>query len=363
MNLEAIAWYKTLLAIPGVGPATIKHWHSQFTAIDQLFSAPTARLHQLGLPAKIISQLHRATPSDLEHERRWLASSPQHFILTLDDPDYPVLLKQIDDPPALLFGKGAKSLLHQSQLAVVGSRNPSPLGRDLAGSFAGELVRQSMTITSGLAMGIDAQAHQAALRNHGYTVAVVGSGLERIYPKQNIKLAQAIADSGVIISELPLTEPPKAHHFPRRNRIIAGLSLGVLVIEAAAKSGSLITARLAMEQNREVFALPGALNNPLAKGCHRILKQGAHLVESVGEILEHLGYLALAQQQLAVMPTAQPSSAGAAELLAFIDYSPTSLDTLVERTQKAVADLSPKLLTLELDGWIKQTAGGYLRQK
>jgi len=213
-------------------------------------------------------------------------------ILTLHDPAYPALLKEIADPPPLLFVRGDPAVLSRPQLGIVGSRNPTPGGRSLAEDFARSLSRCGLVVTSGMALGIDAAGHRGALRGGGTTLAVAGTGPDRIYPARHRDLARAIVEQGAIISEFAPGTPALPSNFPRRNRIISGLSLGVLVVEAACRSGSLITARLAAEQGREVFALPGSIHNPLARGCHHLIRQGAKLVEDIEDIVEELGPLA-----------------------------------------------------------------------
>lgn len=285
-------------------------------------------------------------------------------LVTLTDPAYPPLLKQIPDPPIALFARGDVSLLAQPQLAMVGSRNPSVEGRRNAEEFAAYLAQCGLVITSGMALGIDAASHKGALKK-GQTVAVWGTGLDKAYPPRNRELAEEIAAKGLVVTEFPPGTPPLPTHFPRRNRIISGLSVGTLVVEAARQSGSLITARLASEQGREVFAIPGSIHNPMAKGCHRLLRDGAKLVESAADILEELS--PLLGLEAAPQPGAQPApgaESAAPEdpeyklLLNSLDFAPTSVDALVERTGLTPDVVSSMLLMLELQGHVEASPGG-----
>jgi len=297
----------------------------------------------------------------LEATLVWL-EQPGNSLMTLADADYPPALLEIADPPAVLYCKGQRSLLSQPGLGVVGSRNATPQGERDAEAFARALSDAGLTIISGLALGIDAAAHRGGLAGAGSSVAIIGTGLDRIYPARNKALAHQLAERGVIVSEFALGTPPLPGHFPRRNRLISGLSRGVLVVEAAPDSGSLITAKVAAEQGREVFAIPGSIHSPLARGCHALIKQGAKLVESAADILDELAW----QQRLAppVHPEAQ---AGAVEslpesqpdpVLGALEGAPSTLDTLAQRTGLTLEALSAKLLTLELDGQIASLPGG-----
>lgn len=288
----------------------------------------------------------------IEHSLAW-ASQPGQSIITLADASYPPALLEIADPPSVLYVRGNPDLLHRRGIAVVGSRNATPQGTQTAESFARHLAAQGLCIVSGLALGIDAAAHRGALAAQGETVAVIGTGADRIYPARNKELAIAIAERGAIVSEFPLGTPAVAYNFPRRNRIISGLARGVLVVEAAPESGSLITARLAAEQGREVFAIPGSIHSPVARGCHKLIKQGAKLVETAQDILEELGNFAAAP-----MPAAAPSAApDESPILAALGHDPCSLDDLVERTGQSADQLLPELLSLELGGSLAPLPG------
>ncbi len=299
---------------------------------------------------------------------------PLQSFLPIGSADYPDLLASIDDAPILLSARGNVALLSDPQLAIVGSRHASKQGVNIAKDFAQHLSNQGLTITSGLALGIDAAAHQGGLQGLGKTIAVIGTGLDRIYPAANQSLARQIAEEGLMISEFPLGTPPLAFNFPRRNRIISGLSVGTLVVEAALKSGSLITAKTAIEQGREVFAVPGSINNPLAKGCHQLIKQGAKLVESGQDIFEELSALI----QLSLEP--QKSVADSKQLpfelqakgdtfrlskmpiLEHIGYEPIGLDELAVLSKSPVSAIQGQLMMLELSGDIEAMSAGRWRR-
>ena len=287
-----------------------------------------------------------------------------NHVLTFDDDYYPRQLKEIADPPPLLFVRGNPLLLAQRQLAIVGSRNPSSSGIDTAFEFAKTLSNHGFVITSGLALGIDAASHRGALAAGNFTIAVAGTGLDRIYPARHKDLATEIVKTGAIISEFPPGTTAKANHFPRRNRIISGLCQGLLVVEAAKESGSLITARMALEQNREVFAIPGSIHNPLARGCNALIRQGAKLVETTQDILEELHQY---YQEDATNPAIHIESTLDLEqqtLLNHVQFSPTSIDNLVQIIGNSAEIISSMLLILELQGYLEATAGGcYLRIK
>ena len=315
----------------------------------------------LDLHAETRAWLRAPDRAAAEQDREWMHKTGAR-LLTVTDPAYPPLLKQIPDPPFALFVRGDAALLSEPQLAMVGSRNPSVEGRRNAEEFAEYLARCGLVIVSGMALGIDAASHKGALKG-GKTVAVWGTGLDKPYPPRNRELAQQILEQGVIVSEFPPGTPPLPTHFPRRNRIISGLSVGTLVVEAARQSGSLITARLAAEQGREVFAIPGSIHNPMARGCHRLLRDGAKLVESGADILEELAPL-LGLAALPAAPSAPGESAAAPEdpeyrlLLNSLDFAPTSVDALVERTGLTPDVVSSMLLMLELQGHVEASPGG-----
>jgi len=298
----------------------------------------------------------------VEADLEWL-SKPGRSLVTLTDPDYPARLKEIARPPILLFCNGPRNLLGLPQLAIVGSRHPTPPGRALARRFARELGRSGLVVTSGFARGIDAEAHAGALAASGATIGVFATGPDQIYPRSHVRLAEAVLDAGgALITEFSVGVKPLAHHFPRRNRIISGLTLGTLVVEAALRSGSLITARNALEQGREVFAVPGSVNNPVARGCHHLLRQGAKLVETVDDIIEEFPWLSIAEDSLAGATVADyaPSKIQS-HILDCMGYDAVDLDLLVERTGRRADILAVQLLELELSGLVCKSAGFFTR--
>jgi DNA processing protein len=307
-------------------------------------------------------------PSGIAGDLAWL-EGPNRMLLTAEDPRYPAQLAAVPGMPPALFVEGDPSRLSQPQLAIVGSRAATAAGRETAFEFAARLAALGFAITSGLAAGIDAAAHRGALAAGGVTIAVCGTGLDRVYPAEHCELAARIAALGALVSEFPTGTPPRSINFPRRNRLMSGLSRGVLVIEAAARSGSLITARLAGEQGREVMAIPGSIHNALARGCHRLIKEGAALVESVDDVLAALGASRLAGDAITARISAGVESARAnspvgaldseAEmLLNALGFEPADLDRLVERTGMAARSVISKLQLLELEGRVESLAGG-----
>ena len=279
-------------------------------------------------------------------------------VIVLGDPGYPQALLESGDPPLLLYVQGRIELLHAESLAVVGSRNPTPQGSANARSFSAQLSEAGLTIVSGLAMGVDGAAHEGGLDGTGSTIAVVGTGLDRVYPHRHLALAHRIASQGLIVSEYSLGTPPLALHFPARNRIIAGLARGTLVIEAVLKSGSLITARLASECGREVFAIPGSIHSPQSRGCHALIRQGAKLVETAGDILEELKLPLRATMPARIDGNAPTPEAPASDpLLDALGFEPITLDALVARTGWPAGELNSRLLDLELDGQVARLPG------
>lgn len=323
-----------------------------------LFETKAADLAALGLKEPTISYLCRPDWQAVETDLHWLSASG-HDCLILHDPRYPPLLREIPDPPPLVFVRGDISALSTRQIAVVGSRNPSPSGRRIARDLARGLVSAGFTITSGLALGIDAAAHSGALEADGITIAVAATGLDRVYPRRHQELAETIVErSGALISEFPTGTGPKAEHFPRRNRIISGLSLGTVVVEATSRSGSLITARFAAEQGREVFAVPGSIYSPLSRGCNELIKNGAKLVQTVEDIVEEFQTQSTVQAYEPSFQTDSETDQPYMELLKYIAYDPTSVDTLVAATGKTPEVIMSMLLMLELQGHVASTAGG-----
>ena len=291
----------------------------------------------------------------------WLAR-PGHYLITFHDPDYPAALAEIPDPPLLLYVSGRRELLARPLVAVVGIRNASVQGKLDAESFSAALSAAGLCVVSGLALGIDTAAHEGALRGAGSTVAVVGTGLDRVYPARNRELAHRIAAHGCLVSEYALGTPPLAANFPRRNRVISGLAAGVLVVEAAAQSGSLITAQMAAEQGREVFALPGSIHSALAKGCHRLIRDGAQLVETVEEVLEAMQVSPLAAPVAARVVDAGADADDEDALLRALGAEPVALDDLLARLGADAGELGGRLLGLELAGLVAQLPGGRVQR-
>lgn len=368
MSSDPLAWSLALLRAPGIGPVRCARLLEHFGSAAAALAAERAEWAQLGMPETALEYLHQPDWRGVDHDLAWLAQ-PAHYALLLDDPQYPPLLRQIPQAPPVLFVHGDLDCLRRPQLAIVGTRNPTPLGRETARQFANHLAQSGIVITSGLALGIDAAAHQGALADGGCTIAVMGTSLDRVYPAKHRDLARAIIERGVLISELPMGTPALAENFPRRNRLISGLALGVLVVEAAIQSGSLITARLASEQGREVFAIPGSIHNPLAKGCHALIRQGAKLVETATDILEELGALAaanLTESDLSrpIAVTTPDLDREYQQLLAAMGEQPLGIDLLVERCGLTAEVLSSMLLILELKGYAAALPGGlYCRLK
>ena len=367
---ETLRYWLALLYAPGVGAMRFQQILELAPDLPSFFSSKgECCCEQISLSGKLRSYLRRPDWRAVDTSLAW-AQQPDCHIIALHDSAYPTLLKEIPDPPPLLFVRGDHSLLGLPQLAMVGSRNPSAGGKQLAHDFAASLSRHGLIITSGLALGIDAASHQGALDTGGKTIAVAGTGLDRIYPARHRELGHQIVEQGALISEFPPGTPPVAHNFPRRNRIISGLSLGTLVVEAALKSGSLITARLAAEQNREVFAIPGSIHNPLAKGCHTLIQMGAKLITEVNDILDELD--PLARFAYAHFPSNNVAASGAETdpksppfndfpLLENMGFEPISIDELVERSGLTAEAVSAMLLTMELQGIVTSSGGMYSR--
>jgi DNA processing protein len=347
---EGLAAWLRLTLIPGIGGESQRKLLAAFGLPEAVFAA--GRLEARGVVGDRADLLFDFDPSEaVDRSLEW-ASQPTQHILTLADYAYPKALLEIADPPSLLYVRGNTALLQKRGLAMVGSRNATPQGLQTAENFARTLAAKGLCIISGLALGIDAAAHRGALSAGGATIAVIGTGADRIYPARNKELALAIVEHGAVISEFPLGMPAIAANFPRRNRIISGLARGVLVVEAAPESGSLITARLAGEQGREVFAIPGSIHSPVARGCHKLIKQGAKLVETANDILEELGNFTVPAVQTESTPPDDEHP-----LLVSMGHDPCSLDDLVEYTGQGADQLLPELLMLELSGQIAPLPG------
>lgn len=360
-------WLRLLL-VPGIGREGARQLLAAFGSPRAACQAPEAAAAQV--VGSALARALRLEPADLSQRFdatcRWLNGGPQRHLLTLGNVDYPPRLLEGPDPPLLLFVHGQLQALGQPSIAVVGSRRPTHQGREHAQRFARRFAEAGYSVVSGLALGIDAAAHQGALAGGGTTVAVVGTGIDRVYPKAHHELAHRIVEQGALVSEYFVDTPPLAENFPQRNRIIAGLCQGTLVVEAALQSGSLITARLANEAGREVFAVPGSIQAPQSRGCHALIRDGAQLVESADEVLQALG-----QAQLPGLVPAWrsgeaasgPDDAPADPLLQALGHDPVSLDALQARTGWPTAELLARLLELELEGRVARLPGGlYQRQ-
>ena len=353
---ESLSSWLRLTLTPGIGGETQRKLLSAFGLPAAIFSAGHSAL--CGVIGGKATRLLLDTDNEalVEEACAWSEGADQH-IVTLADPEYPQALLEIPDPPTLLYVRGRLEPLNRPSLAIVGSRNPTPQGVQNAERFAAALADAGLVITSGLALGIDAAAHRGTLSVNGDTVALIGTGIDRIYPARNRELALQIGGRGSIVSEFPIGTPVTGANFPRRNRLISGIARGVLVVEATIRSGSLITARLAGEQGREVLAIPGSIHSPQSRGCHLLIKQGAKLVESAQDVLEEL-CLSIPLNKVKA-DCGQPLSS---ELLSVIGFEPCSLDELVGRTGLTADTLSVMLLHLELDGRIASLPGGRYQQ-
>ncbi len=343
------AWL-TLCLTPGLGAATIRRLLKEFGLPENVLAADRAALARQAGTEAATALVKGVASAAVERALEW-ASKPRHQIITLADATYPRLLLEIADPPPLLYADGEVSLLERSALAIVGSRNGTAQGQRNAEAFAKAFSQGGLTIVSGLALGIDAAAHRGGLAGEGSTIAVLGTGIDIVYPQSNAPLFRQVAESGLLLSEYPVGTPSIGHNFPRRNRLISGLARGCLVVEAALDSGSLITARLATEQGREVFAIPGSIHSPLSKGCHALIKDGAKLVDSAQDVLAELGNWRYAS----TLP-AQLGAAGG--LLEHMGFDPVDIDALCARAGLPAERIAAELLRLELDGLVATLPGG-----
>ena len=374
---EQQAWLR-LVRSPGIGPGTARRLLLALGSPQAIFDAPEATLAQLVTPRErqALMRPPEGLDDDVARTTAWLQAAPHRALLTLGDADYPPALLQASDPPLVLFAEGDLSLAQAPSVAIVGSRHATAQGIDNARMFAQALSAAGVTVVSGLARGIDAAAHEGALAGQvllpepgrpGGTVAVVGTGLDLVYPKAHTRLAQQIAHRGLLLSEFLLGTPPLAGNFPRRNRIVAALSWGTLVIEAAVQSGSLITARLAAELGREVMAIPGSIHAPQSRGCHALIKQGAKLVETAADVMEELQLAtlpAVSSPRAAVPDTAQcdPDDHGD-PLVAAMGFDPVSQEALAARTGLPPAELGARLLELELMGVVARLPGALFQRR
>ena len=351
MSLDAeLASWLTLSQIPGLGNEGLRQLLQVYGSPDVILSTPAASLKQYVRPAIAGAIAQKPAVDALAPIAAWL-EDPVNHVVTLADADYPQILLNISDPPLLLYVKGRLDLLNRSSLAVVGSRNATVQGVRNSEYFAQALSEAALCIVSGMAHGIDAAAHFGGLLGQGSSIAVVGTGLDKVYPAANRKLAHRLAAEGTLVSEFPLGTPPLAHNFPLRNRIISGLSLGCLIVEASLQSGSLITARMALEQGRDIFAIPGSIHMEQAKGCHALIKQGAKLVENPGDILDDLGWYSATANPSATKQQTHP-------IFDHLGFDPLDIDSLSQHSGLTIEVLSAILLQLELEGRVATVSGG-----
>lgn len=351
-------YFLALNRMDRVGPLTVTKLMKRWPDLQEMFELPASKLTEEGLPPVLVQSITTFDWHKVDDDLRW-QESENHHLLTWADPEYPALLREIYDPPIVLYARGDLSAFSKPTIAMVGTRNPSVTGSETARYFARELSCREMTIVSGLALGIDACVHQGCLDAKGQTIAVMATGVDLIYPRRHQKLADGICENGLLLSEFPLKTSPIAGHFPRRNRIISGLSLVTLIVEAAIRSGSLITARLAMEQNRDVMAIPSSIHNPQARGCHYLLQQGAKLVTSIEDVLVELK---IARETS--LSIDNPNAALATEhehFLTYMGFEVTSIDQMIERSGLDVGTVTSNLAGLEIQGVIKTVPGGYMR--
>lgn len=359
MKESELRCWLALVRAPHVGASSARRLLESFGSAEAALAAGARAWKKQGLDARQCESLAQPDADGIARDLKWLAGQKRELVTCLD-PRYPLRLRETSPPPLALFCQGDTALLALPQLAIVGARSATPQGLDNARAFAGELARRGLVITSGLALGVDGAAHEGALAADGLTIAVCATGLDRVYPARHKALAHRISEHGLLISEFPTGVEALSENFPRRNRIISGLALGVLVVEAARESGSLITAKYAMEQGREVFAIPGSVHNPMARGCHALIRQGAKLTETAEDILEEIG-----PQVGAALRAAAAGSADAAapsemqqKVLDALGDRPQAVDALVERTGLKMEQLSVLLLELELQGLAAPAAGG-----
>jgi len=357
-----------LTRAPGLHAEAIAQLVQRFGSVREVCAAPFDALIAAGAGEQAAKRLAHPDATRLDADLHWL-DQPGHALIPYTSEAYPALLKQLRHAPLALFVRGNAAALQLPQLAMVGTRNPTALGRETAHAFAAHLAKHGLAITSGLAVGIDAASHEGALRADGVTIAVCAAGLDVVYPREHRQLADAICERGALTSQFPPQTPMAKYLFPVRNRLISGLSLGTLVVEAAVHSGSLITARFAAEQGREVFAIPGSIHNTLARGCHQLIRQGAKLVESAADILSELGPLTAtltADKERAPATELPETAANSAALLDkeykilldALGFDPVGVDQLVARTGLRTDAIASMLLILELDGWVESQPGG-----
>ena len=365
MNVVELRAWLALIRAPGIGPATASRLLQRFGTPQAVLAATASQWTAAGLERGLHAGLSAPDEQALAADLAWFEAAPARYLITRDDARYPAPLREIAQAPVALFCQGDPDLLALPQIAVVGARSASAQGSEDARAFAAELARRGLVVTSGLALGVDGAAHKGALEAEGYTIAVCATGLDRVYPARHRSLAHRIIERGLLVSEFPPGVPALAENFPRRNRIISGPALGVLVVEAARESGSLITARLAAEQGREVFAIPGSIHNPMSRGCHALIRQGAKLVEKADDILEEL-----APRIGAALRESRAASGSAAaavpdplqqRLLDALALERLSFDQWMERSGLDGEAFHAALLALELRGDVVGQAGRYQR--
>jgi DNA processing protein len=354
-----LSLWLALTQVPDIGIVHLKKLLLRFGTVAHIHHASITDLRQCHLNEKQIDVIKNPNKVWIETALRW-SEEKNHHIIFFTDERYPPLLAEIASAPVVLYVAGDWTILWEPKIAIVGSRNPSHTGLELSLEFAYQLSQTGLVITSGLALGVDGASHQGALNANGKTIAVLGSGLQKIYPKRHEPLAKKITEHGCLVSEFPLMQQADKNHFPRRNRIISGLSLGTLVIEAALKSGSLITAQFAIEQNREVFAIPGSIRNPMSAGCLALIQQGAKCVTNIKDIIEEINYLDCTlrtkkpiQYQLALDCKDNP-------VLACIDNEVTTIDQICARSKLSAQLVTAALIELEIEGVVKRQFGGFI---
>lgn len=361
--MEELADWLTLWRVPGIGPSRFASLTERLGSPAAVLRTPAGAIAAAGFPAALAGAIANADPRASEKDLAW-AERPRNEILTIRDPRYPDILREIACPPPLLFVTGSTQCLGDPQLAIVGSRNPSPGGMRNTAEFAGHIAGTGLTVTSGLALGVDGIAHQAALDRPGATIAVMATGPDRVYPARHRELAHRIAETGAIVTEFPIGTPPSRDRFPRRNRLIAGLALGTLITEAARRSGALNTASHALEQGREVFSIPGSIHNPLARGCHSLIRQGATLVETPDEILAELAgqiEFHIRRPPFRGPQTGLPEEELPPEdirVLAAMGHDPAWVDDIVHRSGLTPESVSSILVILELKGYVGLGSNG-----
>lgn len=361
---NSLAYWLALLRTPGLGPRQVIRLLESFSGVMELFKISKNDDAARYLSKETRDYLAHPDWDAVEHDLTW-STQPGHHIISLDSIDYPSYLREIASPPIVLYVKGQLACLQLPQIAVVGTRHPSFSGQETAFNLGYQLAKAGIVVTSGLARGIDSHGHRGALKADGHTIAVLGSGIDYIYPKENVNLAQTIAEQGAIVSEFPPNTPPLPKHFPQRNRVISGLSRGVVVIEAALKSGSLVTARLANEQGREVFAVPGSIYNVVTQGCHALIQQGAKLITCLQDILDELveGDVTTTQpaKKIDFNATLSPNFASVEEQIVWncLDFEPATVDVIVCRSGLGVSEVCAIVQSFVISDVILSTVSGY----